>query len=179
MRKIYNSINTQLITFSLLSHPQSTYTMALPNIFTKEVSTDIIRRINNLTPETTPTWGKMNVAQMLAHCNVTYELVYENKHPRPGFLMTFILKTFVKKMVTGEKPYKHNSQTAPAFLIKGNRDFETEKARLIAYIEKTLQLGEAHFDNKKSHSFGALNKTEWNNMFYKHLDHHLGQFKSL
>ena len=55
--------------------------------------------------------------------------------------------------------------------------FETEKARLIDYIEKTQQLGEAHFDNKESHSFGVLTKTEWNNMFYKHLNHHLNQFK--
>jgi hypothetical protein len=152
--------------------------MALPNIFTKEVSTDIIQRINNLTPETTPEWGKMDVAQMLAHCNVTYELIYDNKHPRPGLLMRFILKTFVKKMVTSETPYKHNSQTAPVFQIKGSRDFQTEKARLIAYILKTQQLGELHFHNKESHSFGPLTKTEWNNMFYKHLDHHLGQFKS-
>ena len=157
----------------------NTYNMALPNIFTKEVSEDIIRRINNLTPDTPPNWGKMDVAQMLAHCNVTYELMYENKHPRPGFLMTFILKSFVKKMVTSEKPYKHNSQTAPVFLIKGKKDFEAEKARLIGYIQKTQQLGEAHFDNKLSHSFGALNKTEWNNMLYKHLDHHLKQFSSL
>jgi hypothetical protein len=153
--------------------------MALPNIFTKEVSEDIIRRINNLTPDTHPGWGKMDVSQMLAHCNVTYELVYDNKHPRPRFPMTFILKTFVKKMVTSETPYKRNSQTAPVFLIKGPRDFETEKARLIAYLRKTQQLGEAHFDNKESHSFGPLNKTEWNNMFYKHLDHHLSQFASM
>jgi len=27
-----------------------------------------------------------------------------------------------------------------------------------------------------SHSFGPLSKTEWNNMFYKHLNHHLTQF---
>ncbi len=118
----------------------------------------------------------MNVAQMLAHCNVTYEMTYENKHPKPGMLMKVILKLFVKKIVTNETPYKHNSKTAPAFIITDSRDFEKEKSRLINYITKTQQLGEATFDNKESHSFGALNKTEWNNMFYKHLDHHLRQF---
>ena len=41
---------------------------------------------------------------------------------------------------------------------------------------KTQELGEAHFEGKESHSFGPLNKTEWNNMFYKHADHHLTQF---
>ena len=46
--------------------------MALPNIFEKSVADEVIARINNLTPATQPGWGKMNVAQMLAHCNVTY-----------------------------------------------------------------------------------------------------------
>ncbi len=150
--------------------------MALPNIFTRDVSDNLIQRINQLKPTAPPNWGKMNVAQMLAHCNVTYEMTYEDNHPKPNFLMKFILKTFVKNIVTSEKPYKRNSKTAPAFLIKESKDFEVEKKRLINYINHTEQLGEAHFENKKSHSFGSLNKNEWNNMFYKHLDHHLTQF---
>ena len=150
--------------------------MALPNIFTTEVVDKIIQRINSLKPTTQPKWGKMDVGQMLAHCNVTYEMVYENKHPKPNFFMGFILKAFIKKVVVGEAPYKHNSQTAPAFLMTTAKNFDAEKKRLIDHITTTKSLGENYFDNKESLSFGALNKTEWNNMFYKHLDHHLTQF---
>ena len=151
--------------------------MMLPNIFTKSVADGIVQRIEKLTPETQPKWGKMNVSQMLAHCCVTYEMVYENKHPKPGFLVRLMLKAFVKKTVTGTAPYKHNSRTAPAFLITDQKVFETEKARLIGFISKTQQLGSGHFDQKESNSFGVLNNIEWNNMFYKHLDHHLTQFE--
>jgi hypothetical protein len=150
--------------------------MALPDIFTKEVSDKIISRINSLQPNTSAKWGTMNVAQMLAHCNVTYEMLYEDKHKKPNGFTKFLLKAFVKNTVVNEAPYKHNSRTAPAFLIVESRVFETEKQRLINNISKTQQLGKAHFDGKESHSFGALSKTEWNNMFYKHLDHHLSQF---
>lgn len=150
--------------------------MALPNIFTSEVTDAVIGRINKLTPASTPLWGKMNVSQMLAHLNVSYEMVYEDKHPKPKALMEFILKLLVKNKVVSEVPYKHNGPTAPAFIITDERDFEAEKARLIAHIKKTQELGEKHFDGKESHSFGPLTITEWNNMFYKHLDHHLGQF---
>jgi hypothetical protein len=151
--------------------------MALPSVFTKEVSEKLIDRINRLTPNSKPQWGKMGVAEMLAHCNVTYELVYEeNKHPKPNFLVKFLLKAFVKKTVTNEVAYKHNSQTAPVFLIKDTRDFEKEKARLIQHIRTTQQAGAAQFEQKESHSFGKLSSEEWNNMFYKHLDHHLTQF---
>lgn len=150
--------------------------MALPNIFATEVNQSFINRINKLSPETKAVWGKMNVAQMLAHCSVTYEMIYENKHPAPKGFMKLMLKFFIKGVVVNEKAYPKSSRTAPAFLITEPKIFEAEKKRLIDYISKTQQLGEAYFDNKESHSFGKLNKVEWNNMFYKHLNHHLSQF---
>ncbi|MBD3629659.1 DUF1569 domain-containing protein [Cyclobacterium sp.] len=150
--------------------------MALPNIFDKKVADELIRRVNSLKSNSPAQWGKMNVAQMLAHCNVTYEMAYENKHPKPNFLMRQILKAFVNQMVVNETPYKKNVRTAPAFIIADERDFEVEKARLIQYLHKTVELGADHFDGRESLSFGKLSKDEWNNMFYKHLDHHLTQF---
>jgi hypothetical protein len=151
--------------------------MALPNIFTAPVVADVTGRINKLTPSTVPQWGKMTVDQMLAHCCVAYELEYESdKHPKPNLFMKLVLKMLVKNKVTTETPYPHSSPTAPAFIITDKRDFDVEKARLIAYINKTQQLGEAAFDGKASHSFGPLSITEWNNLFYKHLNHHLTQF---
>ncbi|PQJ78487.1 DUF1569 domain-containing protein [Polaribacter porphyrae] len=148
----------------------------MKNIFTEEVTNGIVARINNLTSKTQPNWGKMSVAQMLAHCCVTYEMVYTDKHPKPNAFTKFMLKLFVKKIVTSEKTYVKNGRTAPQFLITDEKVFETEKKRLIDFINKTQKLGEDHFDGKESHSFGKLNKQEWNNMFYKHLDHHLTQF---
>jgi len=152
------------------------YKMALPDIFTKVVSEKIINRIDALTPAVSAAWGKMNASQMLAHCSITYEMIYEDKHPKPNFIMKFMLKSLVKKLVTNESPYQKSSRTAPAFLISGERNFEPEKNRLISYIRKSQELGENTFDNKESPSFGRLNKIEWNNMFYEHLDHHLTQF---
>lgn len=150
--------------------------MSIPNLFNKEVCEKEIERIHRLSRLSEPHWGVMNVGQMLAHVNVAYEMVYEDKHPKPNFVMKFILKKFVKPIVTSETPYKRNSKTAPAFIIKENKNFDAEKRRLINYIYKTQGLGEAHFHNKESHSFGPLTKTEWNNMFGKHLHHHLTQF---
>ncbi|MDX5345899.1 MAG: DUF1569 domain-containing protein [Hymenobacteraceae bacterium] len=148
----------------------------MKNVFDQQVSQELIDRINKLSPGTQPEWGKMNVAQMLAHCNVTYELVYDNKHPKPNPFMKFILKMLVKNAVVSEKPFKKSGQTAPAFLVTDERNFEAEKKRLIDHISQTQKLGAAHFNGKESHSFGVLSETEWNNMFYKHLDHHLTQF---
>lgn len=147
------------------------------NIFDAQVANQIIDRISLLTPSTPAQWGKMDVAKMLAHCNVTYEMVYEpTKHPKPNTFMRFILKTFIKNKVVSETPYPKNSPTAPQFVITDPKQFETEKTRLINYITQTQQLGANYFEQKESHSFGTLTATEWNNMFYKHLNHHLNQF---
>ena len=150
--------------------------MALPNVFTEEATTAIIERLNKLETVTTPLWGKMNVAQMLAHCNVTYEMVYDDIHKKPNIFVGYILKALIKKKVVNEKPYPQNGSTAPQFIVNTVKDFDEEKTRLITYIKKTQQYGEDYFNNKASHSFGVLTSTEWNNMFYKHLNHHFTQF---
>ena len=148
----------------------------MKNIFEISDSQTMIDRINLLKSDSNPGWGKMDVSQMLAHCNITYEMVYSDIHPKPNGFMKIILKLLVKDKVVNEKPYPKNNQTAPQFIIKGNRDFENEKNRLIDYIKKTQELGEENFEGKESHSFGKLTAIEWNNMFAKHLDHHLNQF---
>jgi hypothetical protein len=148
----------------------------MKNVFNANDSLEIINRINLLTPDTKGLWGKMSVAQMLAHCNVSYEMVYDTKHPRPNAFIRFILRLLVKNSVVNEKPYKKGSHTAPQFIIINDKDFEVEKKRLIDYIKETQVLGETYFNGKESHSFGALTTKEWNNLFYKHLDHHLSQF---
>ncbi len=151
--------------------------MTFPNIFTKETTDQVIHRIGKLTDTSQAQWGKMNVSQMLAHCCVSYEMIYEpEKHPKPNAVMRFFIKLMAKNAVVGDKPYKRNSPTAPAFVIKGQRNFEVEKRRLIDFLTKTQELGEDYYDNKESNSFGNLTKNEWNTLFYKHLDHHLTQF---
>lgn len=151
--------------------------MPLPNVFSKEVSDDFIGRIGKLTPDSQRLWGKMDVAKMLAHCCVTYEMVYEpGRHPKPNPLMGLILKYLVKRSVTGEKPFKKNNPTAPQFIMKTDKDFDAERRRLIEFVKRTQELGEGEFEGKVSDSFGRLTAAEWNNMFYKHLDHHLTQF---
>jgi len=149
----------------------------MKNIFDKEVSDDIIGRINKLQLNKKPLWGKMSASKMLAHCNVQYEMVYTDKHKKPNVFMKSMLKLLVKNTVVSEKPYKRNLKTAPQFLIVDNKNFEEEKVRLKKYIEKTQELGGDYFNGKESHSFGKLTKQEWNNLFYKHLDHHLSQFE--
>ncbi len=148
----------------------------MKNMFDAKELALVIDRINNLTPETERLWGSMTAAQMLAHCNVTYDMDFTDKYPKPNFVARFLLKLFVKSTVVGNKPYKRNTKTAPQFLMKDNKDFEVEKIKLIKYLQRVQDLGATHYEGRESNSFGILTANEWNIMFYKHLDHHLSQF---
>ncbi|MCC6571767.1 MAG: DUF1569 domain-containing protein [Chitinophagales bacterium] len=150
--------------------------MALPNVYDAAVAQQLIDRIHQLTPQTQPKWGKMDVARMLAHCNVTYEYVFDERNDQHNFLVKWLLRTFLKSTVTGEKPYKKNIGTAPSFIIADSKNFEQEKARLLEYIQRVVKQGAAYFEGKESSSFGAMTAAEWNNLMYKHIDHHLTQF---
>ena len=78
------------------------------NVFKVNSVQNLLDRINKLTPETKALWGTMDAAKMLAHCNVTYEMAYENKHPKPNAIMRFILKTCIKNTVVSSTVYKKN-----------------------------------------------------------------------
>ena len=149
------------------------------DVFKEATVQNLFNRINKLTPNTNPLWGKMDAGQMLAHLNVTYEMVYEDKHPKPNAFVKFMLKLIVKNKVVSSTPYKRDGRTAPQFIMTESKDFNREKKRLEDFLVRTQKLGENHFDGLESHSFGNLTTDEWNNMFYKHIDHHLSQFGSV
>ena len=148
----------------------------MQNIFNQADKEALINRINQLTPTTRPQWGKMNVAQMLAHCNLApFGQIYKGTQEKSNALMRLFLRLVVKPVAAGDKPYKKNSPTGPGLKVTTEKDFAEEKQRLMEYINKTHELGAEYFLDKES-PFGKLTKTEWTNLFYKHLNHHLTQF---
>ena len=149
----------------------------MQNIFDARDAQNYISRINTLTPETQGKWGVMTVDQVLAHLNVAFEIAFEpHKFKKMGSIAKFIMKNFVKQKVVGEKSYPKNGPTSPLFKVSGAKNFDEERKKLIGYIQKTQQMGRESFDGKENHSFGKLTAQEWNNMFVKHLNHHLEQF---
>ena len=149
----------------------------MQNVFDAKDAQEYINRINNLTPETQRKWGKMSVNQVLAHLNVAYDLTFmPEKFPKPSFIAKFLLSKFVKPKITNEIPYKQSLPTSPAFIIADERNFEEEKTKLIGNIQRVQQLGREAFEGKENINFGKMTAQCWNNMFAKHLNHHLDQF---
>jgi hypothetical protein len=150
--------------------------MAYPSIYLASTTEELFRRIDQLNPQSQGLWGKMTVGQMLSHCAVPYEQILGLNTVQPSLFMRIILKLFLKKSMVNEVPYKQNLPTAPSFIRSDQYDFEKEKDGLKTHIKTIQEMGAEKLAATPSLSLGTLSATEWNNLLYKHIDHHLQQF---
>ncbi len=135
----------------------------------------ILERLAGLEPSAARQWGKMNAAQMLAHCSAALE-VGTGDRPRKQALIGRLLGRFVRASLLGEKPFGKDSPTDPTFVMTGEKDFAAERLRLAALVGRFGELGPGHA-GAQTHSFlGRLSGEEWGVLMHKHLDHHLRQF---
>jgi hypothetical protein len=148
----------------------------MKNVFNWDDTQELIQRIEILHAGSIALWGKMKVDQMVAHCCVPYEYIFQERNDAPPLLMRWMLRLFFKKAMVNEVPYQPNTPTAPMFVKADEYSLTEQKIRLIQYIKRVCDLGSAHFEGKKQISLGTLTANEWNGLLYKHLDHHLRQF---
>jgi hypothetical protein len=148
-------------------------TMEVKNLFDPAVKQEIRARINTLTPQTQQQWGKMNVAQMLAHVQIPMGVALGTHTVKGNTIMKMILPLF-KKMLYDERPWKQGLPTDKTFIMTGqSKDFANEKNQL---LDKINRFTEANMINEKHPVFGKLTKEQWSKATWKHLDHHLKQF---
>ena len=147
--------------------------MEIKNLFDAGVKQDIISRIHQLTPASKAVWGKMNVAQMLAHVQVPMGVALGTHTVKGNWLMKIILPLF-KKNLYDENPWKQGLPTDKTFIMTGlEKDFENEKSQL---LDKINRFSETNMINEAHPVFGKLTKEQWSKATWKHIDHHLKQF---
>jgi len=149
----------------------------MKNIFDPSTLEEIKQRIDTLRPDMKRQWGKMEVAQMLAHCSAALEVAAGKKFP-PRVFIGRIIGPFLKSAFSNDKPLKKDMPTDKSFLVIDRRNFEKEKARLLDLITKFSTGGEAACTRHPHSFFGKLTPREWGKGMYKHLDHHLRQFSA-
>lgn len=135
----------------------------------------MVDRIQKLTPETKPVWGKMTVAQMLAHAQVAMRVALGDDKLNQSF-MGLIFGKMAKKQVLSPKPFKKNLPTASQFIMKEEKDFSKEKDALLTLIERMKKEGPEGTTKEPHPFFGKMTVEQWDYLQFKHLDHHLSQF---
>jgi hypothetical protein len=147
----------------------------MQNLFQPEAVAEVISRIDKLQLTTQHQWGKMDVAQMMAHCSATLD-VASGRLVLPRMLIGRILGPLVRSAFTSDKPFSKNAPTDKKFVIADKRDFAREQQQLKSRVQKFHEGGEAQCTKHPHSFFGPLTPQQWATGMYKHLDHHLQQF---
>ena len=148
----------------------------MKSLFNKDDVSSFIERMNNLKTNAPPLWGKMNAAQMLAHCCVPLESAVGKEKLKRAFIGYLFGAIALKKMVGNDKPFDKNLPTDKRFVMKANHNFAEEKTRLISLIHKFSEAGPEGITRHPHPFFGKMTPGEWDIMMSKHLDHHFRQF---
>lgn len=147
----------------------------MKNLFEPEVTEEVISRIDKLTANSPRQWGKMDVAQMMAHCSAAIDMASGQINP-PRMLIGRLIGGMVKPIYTNEKPFSKNNPTDKKLVVSDRRDFLREQQQLKLKVRQFYEGGEGQCTRHPHPFFGPLTSREWSRGMYKHLDHHLRQF---
>jgi hypothetical protein len=145
------------------------------NIFIEADKDEIINRIDELHPNSKPMWGKMSVAQMLAHCIIPTKISSGELESRQTFLGK-LFGNMAKKQLLYREQMNKGLPTAPGFVIKNEPDFYASQQGLKEAIQMLYATDKTELLHRKHPFFGKLSLEEWGVLNYKHYDHHLRQF---
>jgi len=143
----------------------------MKTIFDGPSRSDILARIQRVSTEMKPRWGKMNAEGMLTHLvqsarMATGELVCT---PRKLPIRYFPLKQLIIYLL----PFPKGAPTARELVPSEPGALERSKDDL----SRLLEVVAAKADDWPEHpAFGRLTRRGWGVLTYRHFDHHLRQF---
>jgi Protein of unknown function (DUF1569) len=144
----------------------------MKSIFDAKTRDELGDRINSLSENSAPKWGKMNVSQMMKHCTQWDEMALGKKKYKQSLIGKLFGRMALKDMMKDE-PVKKNLPTVPSFKIKEDCDVAEEKKKWMRLLDEYRNFSNDGFIHP---FFGAMTKENTGFMVYKHIDHHLRQF---
>ena len=147
------------------------------NLFEAAAVEEVKERLAHLRPDSARLWGKMNAPQAVAHCSAGFELALGDRRS-PRTLLGRIIGRMLKPMALGnDEPMRRNTPTVKGLVVADERDLGPELKRLYGLIDRFVAAGPAGCTTHPHGFFGRLTPQEWATLMYKHLDHHLRQFR--
>lgn len=134
---------------------------------------ELIDRLDRLTPDAKPLWGKFNASQMVAHIGSSMRMAAGELPTKSRNLP--IRFTPFKQIIIYLAPFPKGAPTAPELLSREVSDWNENvfdvKSRIQAFGNR---------DPKEPWpvhpAFGTLSNKAWGVLGYRHTDHHLKQF---
>ena len=134
---------------------------------------ELLDRLQRLSPQAKPLWGRMNAPQMLAHLSKWMQMA-------EGDLATADKKLLMrypplKQFVVYWMPWPKGVPTAPELICRDEFDWNKEYAavrQMLLSFEKRDPKGPWPVHP----AFGRMTSRAWGVLGYRHTDHHFRQF---
>jgi hypothetical protein len=136
----------------------------MQSIRDERVRTDVIDRINRLTPESVRRWGAMQHAQLLVHLADGFRLALGRSDVTPRGFTRFAP---IRHLLIHRLPWPRGKAEAPPGSF--------QRPVLLDLIDQYMAASPETL-GKMHPMFGRMKARDWDVLMYRHLDHHLTQF---
>ena len=150
----------------------------MKNILESAHRDEVIARIEKLSPNDSPLWGKMNVGEMI--CHLSDQVRMSLGEIKTEYVGNKFLEMVIKQLILLGLPAPKGKVETVKELKQGvggtkPQNFDDDKNMLISKIEEFNNVFPAN--KKLCHpAFGYMTKKQWGRLIFTHLDHHLKQF---
>jgi len=145
----------------------------MANIFDSAEREAILGRIGRLTAATQPKWGRMNVGQMVVHCDLQLKLALGELVGEP--MKTPVGRFPLKQLALYVLPVPRGVPTMPELRDPVAGDWQQDRENLKTDIAKVVAKDRTR-PWPVHPAFGTLSVSQWARLIRDHLDHHLRQF---
>ena len=133
----------------------------------------LIDRLERLTPDASPRWGRMTAPQMLAH--LVDWMLMANGSLKTAPMNLILRYPPIKQLAIYWLPFPKGVQTAPELLGRRPLEWSSECDELRRHLESFESLAlEGGWPEHPA--FGSMTQGQWAVFAYRHMDHHLRQF---
>jgi len=130
-------------------------------------------RVDRLTPDAVPRWGKFNAPQMVCHLVDALKMANGTLPVQPKKVP--IRYPPLKQLIIYWLPFPKGVPTAPELISRKASEWHGELQELKRELEAFKKRGPA--GPFVAHpAFGKLSPRAWGVLVYRHTDHHLQQF---
>ncbi len=145
----------------------------MATIFDAAAREAVLTRIERLTADAPPRWGRMNVGQMVVHCDLQLRLALGELTAAP--MRTPVGSFPLKQLVLYLLPTPRSVPTMPELRDPPTGDWRRDLDQLRTDIGRVAALDRG-IPWPRHPAFGDLTPSQWGRLILKHLDHHLRQF---
>jgi hypothetical protein len=150
----------------------------MKDLFDETTVAEVKGRIARLKPDSPRQWGTMTPAQAVAHCATGMQMATGDVRSPRVFVGRIFGGVAKWALLVKGRPMGRNAPTDPRLIVADERDLAVESRRLGALIDQFQAGGPAACTSHPHPFFGPLTPTEWAQLMYTHLDHHLRQFQA-